>query len=160
MEVGRVVAAVAGRAGEHRVIVRIGVAGRAHSIGVAVIHREPGVVKRRARPNRRGMARSAGGRETCRRVIGIRRSGVIGFVTGVAVGRWRSCVIVIEVASGAGESDVCSSQGEWRGWVIERGPGPRSRRVAGVAGGGESRRCVVGIGGSVVIGHVTSRAQG
>jgi len=42
---------------------------------------EPGVVKGGARPRRRGVAGLAGGRETCGRVIRIRRGLIVALVT-------------------------------------------------------------------------------
>ena len=58
-KVGRVIAAMALGALEDRVVIRVGMARRAHAVGVAVRNRELGVlrvVKRRWRPGSRRMA--------------------------------------------------------------------------------------------------------
>src|ERR1700758_3487751 len=85
MEVGGIVATVTRGTLKHGVVVRVGVARRAHAVGVAVINRELrvlGVIERRAGPRRRGVARRARSREELRlcRVARIRRVVVIGLV--------------------------------------------------------------------------------
>lgn len=55
---------VAVRALEHTVVGRVGVAGRAHAVRIAVIHREPGVVKGGSQPARGRVTGGAGDRET------------------------------------------------------------------------------------------------
>lgn len=99
-EVVRVSAAMAIRALEDRVIARILVTGGAYPIGIAVIRREPRVVKRRLGPVRRVMTRCTGCRETRRLVVRIRGARVIGLVARVAVRRHRR-VVVVDVAAGA-----------------------------------------------------------
>ena len=82
----------------------------ANSSRVAVVGWEPGVVERRSRPRRRGVAGLARGRETRSRVIRIRRGLIVALVTGEAVGRDR-CVVVVYVATGAGHGGVLAGQG-------------------------------------------------
>src|SRR5215472_1646566 len=84
IEAGCVVAAMAARALEHRVIGRIGMAVGAHALGVAVVDREEGVItgrQCRPRPGSRGMAGGAGGRPAGGGVV---RIGGAGVVLGVA----------------------------------------------------------------------------
>ena len=50
---------VATSALKNGVIVRIGVAGRAHAVGIAMVHGEPGVVEGCACPSRCGVTRRA-----------------------------------------------------------------------------------------------------
>ena len=66
---------------EHFEIVGIGVAGGAHSCCPSMVGREPGVIERRARPYRCGVAGLTGGREACRRVVGIGGALVYGRMT-------------------------------------------------------------------------------
>ena len=66
MEIGRVIAAMAIGALEDGIIIRVGVARRAHTVGAAVIDREIcvlRVVERGASPSRRRMAGRARSRE-------------------------------------------------------------------------------------------------
>jgi hypothetical protein len=64
-EVGRVPAAVATSALENAVVIRIGMAGRAHSVRVSMVRGEPRVIERGSRPRRRVVAGSASLREDC-----------------------------------------------------------------------------------------------
>ena len=91
--------------GEDRVVVRIRVAGAAHTVGVAMVQREPCVIERCARPRYRGVARRARGRETRRRMVGVGRAVVVRLMAGVAIGR-RSRKHVVDVAERAGYGQV------------------------------------------------------
>jgi len=101
MEVGSVVVAVATRALEDRVVVRIRMAGRANSVGVAVVHIEPCVIEDGAGPGGRRMARGAGRGEAGRLMVRIRCAVIVGLVASHARGRQR-CVVVVDVAHHAG----------------------------------------------------------
>jgi len=93
------------RALEDAVVRRIGMAGCADAIRVAVIHGEPGVIEGCAQPTAGCMANPTCGWKTGRHVIGTVGRLVVGFVTSVAVGR--NCrVIVVHVATGAGHRCV------------------------------------------------------
>lgn len=105
VEVARVVAAMAGRALEYRVVVRIRMARGANAVGVAMVNRELGVlgvIERRTSPCGGGMAGRAGGREELRlrSVTGIRRVVVIGLVA-ADTGRRQRSVVAVDVAVGA-----------------------------------------------------------
>ena len=80
---------VATGAAEHRIIVRIRVTGRTDTVGVAMVHREVGVVERGSGPinDGREMAREAGLGKSRSDVIGIRRRGVFRGVARVTIGR-------------------------------------------------------------------------
>ncbi len=96
------------------------------------------------------MACSAGGGESRSDVVGIGGGVVLSFVARVAVGR-RTCVDVIDVALGAGYSNVCAGKRECRFVVVEDSIGPRAGVVANGAGCGESSRDVIWIGGGGVL---------
>ena len=95
-EIGRVPAPMATRALENRVVVRIRVAGRAHTVSVPVGHWEPGMVERCPRPRRGVVASRAGGRKNrwCRCMNWIRGGVVVRLVAAVA-GRRQSPLVVI-----------------------------------------------------------------
>ena len=85
LEVVGVVAAMAGRALEYRVVVRIRMARGTNAVGVAMVNRELRVlrvIERGTSPGGRGMAGRAGGREELRLrgVAGIRGVVVIGLM--------------------------------------------------------------------------------
>ena len=157
VEVVRVVAAMASRALEHRVVIRIRMAGRAHTVGVAVAGRERrvlGVIERSTRPCGCVVASLAGGREELRLrlVSGVGRVVVVGLVAANARGRQRR-VIVVNVAIGADprRNGVRASKGEGRVVVIERGIRPAGRVVAEFARGREARRRMGRIGSARVV---------
>ena len=83
------------------------------------------------------MASSTRGRESRRGVIGIRGSGVILRVAAVAVHRQR-CVVVIDVARGAGNCDVGAGQRELRLVMVEGRTGPGSGAMTRRARGWEA----------------------
>jgi len=154
--------AVAARALEHRIVRRIRVASGAHSIGVPVIEREEGVIggrQSRRNPRRRGMAGSAGGRPSRRHMVRIRGPGEIRLMAGVT-SRRRAGKNIVDVALDAINRGVRAGQREGRAVVIERGPGPCSGRMAGIARGGKPRRGVSRIGGAVPIGLMAAIAGG
>ena len=104
-EVVRVIAAMAGRALEYRVVVRIRMARGANAVGVAMVDRKLRVlrvIERRTSPGGRGVASRAGGREELRLrgVAGIRGVVVIGLMAADA-GRGQRGVVAVDVAVGA-----------------------------------------------------------
>lgn len=155
-EIVRVVAAVASRALEGGVVVRIDMAGRTHSVSIAVINRELrilGVIERRAGPCRRVVTVLAGGREELRLCSMARVRGVVvvGLVTANAAGG-QGLVVVIDVAIRALPrwDRVRSCEREGRVVVVERGVCPDRRVVAKFALRRESR----GLVGRIVRGSV------
>ena len=117
------------------------------------------MIEYRAGPCGGGVAGGAGGRESGSDVVGIRGARVIGLVTGVAVSR-STCKLVADVARCAWNRYVRAGERERSVVVIEHCPGPRGRRMAGGAGGGESGGDVVGVRGASVIGLVAGVAIG
>ena len=91
---------VAVGAGEDRIIVGVGVARTANTVGAAVRGGEPGVIEGRVGPDLGVMASRAGGREPGCSVVRVVGALVIRFVTAVAVGR-QGRPIVVDVAVGA-----------------------------------------------------------
>lgn len=143
--------------GEYRVIVGIGVAGRAHTVSVPMVNREVGMVPVGRDPRRGVMASGAGGRKSGRRVVRIGRSGVIGLVARVAVRR-QGRVIVVYVTAGARNVDMEAGQRKRRVVVIEAGRDPSCRVVTHVALLRESRGDVIRIGRALKILQVTAHA--
>lgn len=88
-------------ASEHREIVRVRVARRAHTIGSAVIRREPRVIEGRIQPVRCAVARITRRREPGCLVVRVGCAVVVIDVARVAVGRQRR-VVVVHVAHRAG----------------------------------------------------------
>ena len=123
---------VAVRALEDAVVSRIGVTGRAHSVGTAMLHGKPGVIKRRTQPTRCRMTDRASCWETGRHVIRIVGSLIVHFVTAEAVGR-QGRVVVVHVTVRAEYRGVLSGQGKARVVVIEDCRAPSSRVVAHIA---------------------------
>ena len=110
---------------ENHVVVRIRVAGRAHTVSVPVSHWEPGMVEGCPRPCSCVVARRAGGRKNgWRRFMNwIRGAVVVCLVTTVA-GRRKRGVVVIYVTTGAGHLNVEASQREDCRVVIKLPIGP------------------------------------
>jgi len=131
-EIRRVIVPMAPRALEHRIVIRIGVAGGTDAVGAAVIQREVRVIEGRPCPCRGRMARRAGRREPGRLVVRIRRGGILRLVTRIAIHRNRR-VVVVHVAIGARHGRVCTRQWERCVVVVERGRYPRGRVVANIA---------------------------
>jgi hypothetical protein len=126
------------------VVVRIRVAGRAHTVSVPVIWREPRVIKRGSSPCRCVVARSASRGENRRRSLmnRIGRAIVIGFVAAITV--CRECgVVVIYVAIGTGDLNVEASQGKYRRIVIKLPVGPECGVMTQLTGRGETHLDVV-----------------
>lgn len=144
--------------GKYRVIIRIGVAGRAHTVCVPMVNREVGVIPVCRDPRCGVMASGAGSRKSCRRVVGISRASVIGLVARVAVRR-QGRVVVVDVATGAGNGHVRSRQRERRVVVIEAGRYPCRRVVTHVALLRKSHRGVIGIGCALKILQVTANTS-
>lgn len=97
-----------------RGVVVVGVALRTGDSDVRSCEWERGVVviEGRARPGGRVVACGTRGWESGRRVIGVRGSGIVCLMAGVAVGRY-CCVVIVGVALRAGDSYM--SAGEWEG---------------------------------------------
>jgi len=127
MEIVGVAASMAGSVDARKdgVVVGVDVAGRAHPGCVAVIDAPPGMVEGRAGPRRGGVTSGAGGREDRRRGLVDRIGGavVIRRVTAVA-SRGERGVVVVYVATGAGDFGVEARQRESRGAVIKFAVGP------------------------------------
>ena len=104
-EVVGVVAAMAGRALEYRVVVRIRVARGTNAVCVAMVDRELRVlrvIERRTGPGGRGVASRAGSREELRLrgMAGIRGVVVIGLMA-ADTGRRQGGVVAVDMAIGA-----------------------------------------------------------
>ncbi len=78
---------VAVGAREHRIVIRIRMARAAHTVGIAVVQREPGVVEFSICPLDCIVAGCTRGREVRGNMVRIVRVLVIGFMTAIAVGR-------------------------------------------------------------------------
>ena len=96
------------------------------------------------------MAGGAGGRPAGGDMVGIGGAGEVRFVAGIAIGRCAG-KDVIDVAEIAGDGDVGAGEREGRVVVVEGCAGPRGCGVACVAGGGESRCGMGGVGGAVPV---------
>ena len=155
MEIVRVSAPMARTVGarEHRVVVGIDVAGRAHTGGVTVIDVPPRVAKGRPGPCRGGVTCGARGGEDRGRGFMDRIAGavVIDRVTSVA-GRRERGVVVIYMATGASDLGVEAGQRECCGAVVKFAIGPQRGVVAELAGRGETHLDVVDRSGRRVIG--------
>lgn len=157
LEIVGVVSAVASRALKDGIVVRIGVACRAHVIRVAVVGRELSilpVIERGSGPCCRVVAGLARGREELRlcRVSGIRRVVVISLVAADASRRQRGVVVIdVAIAALAWRDCVRSRQRERSVVVVEGGVGPDNRVMANLARSGESRGRVRGIGRACII---------
>ncbi len=142
---------------EHRIVVRIDVAGGTNSVGVAVVGGEWRVlrmVKSRIQPAGGVVARSTSGREELRlrRMARIRGVLVVGLVAAVTVG-WQRRVIVVHVAIDAlpRRRSMHARERECRLVVIELAISPKHGVVAKFAGGREAYRDVVDRTLSVVV---------
>ena len=165
VEIGGVVTAVATRALEYRVVVRIRVARGANTIGVAMVDRELRVGRvreRRTSPGGRGMAGRTGGREELRLcgVAGVGGVVVIGLMA-ADTGRGQRGVVPVDVAVSAypGRHDMSSGQGECRVVVIKGGICPDSGVMTEFASRRESGRRVDRIGGTRVVRLMARIAQ-
>src|SRR5580704_11211494 len=105
------------------------------------------MVKRRCGPGRRAVARRAIRRESTRDMIGISRPSEVRLVAPIAVCRKTAGEVIVDVALSAGNRDVCAGQRERGLVVVKLSVQPCGRAVANLAGGRESRRYVIGIGG-------------
>lgn len=151
LEIVGVVPAVASRALEHRIVIRVRMARGANIVRVTVAGwewRVLRVVKRRVGPCRRVVASLARCREELRlrRVSRICRVVVIGLVAAKAR-RGQRCVIVVYVAVGAlsRRHQVRTSKGEGRVVVIKGRVRPRRGVVAEFASCRKPSRSVRGI---------------
>jgi len=144
---------------EDQVIRRIRVA-RVAGRGTAMRLREVGVVEHRSQPARRAVAGLTGGRETRRRVSGIRRPVVVGLVATDAR-RIRNVVVAVDVALRT--SHRCSMetrQRPARRRVIELAVRPQNRVVAGLAGRRETGSNMVHRSLRVVVVRLVARHAG
>lgn len=161
IEIGSVVVAMATRALEHGVVTRVRMASRADTVGVAVIGREIGVIKRRTSPCGGRVAGIAGGGEAGRLMVWIGGVVVVGLMAAHARCRQRG-VVVVDVAhhAGDGRRRMESGERESRIVVIERCARPIRGAVARVAGGRETGGSVRRGIGAVVVGLVARDAGG
>ena len=143
---------VAIRALEDGIVARIGVAGRAHTVRAAVGHREPGMVERSPRPCRGVVAsRAGGGKNGRRRLMNWIRGAVVVCLVATVAGRRKRGVVVIYVASGAGDSRVESRQRERGGVVVKLSICPQRGVMAELAGRGEAYLDMVNGSGCCVV---------
>ena len=166
LEIGGIIPAVASRALEDGIVVRIDVARGAHVIRVAMRGRELcvlRVIERGAGPGRGAVAGLARGGEELllRRVTRVGGVVVVGLMAADAGCRQRR-VVVVDVAVRANTWRHHVRTGEWerRVVVIKRGVGPDDGVVAELTGSRESGRRVRGIVGASVILLMTGIAQG
>jgi hypothetical protein len=106
-----------------------------------------------------GVAQCAICRESGGNVGGIRRPIEIRLVASVAGGR-QCCVVVVDVALCASHGNVCASEWERRGVVIESCAGPICRGMACSASCGKANSGMGRAGGAVVVRLVASVAVG
>ena len=161
-EIRSIVAAVTARALEHRVVRRICVTRSAHTIGIAMAHREERVITRgqsRRKPCSGRVARGACSGPARRYVVGIRRCGKVRLVARVAGCRCPG-VDVVYVALDAVDSHMRAGQWERRVVVIKGRSCPCSCAVTGVACGWESRCSMPRISRAVPIRLVAAVAGG
>lgn len=156
-EVVGIVAAMAGRALEYGIVIRIRMARGANTVCVAMVDRELcvlRVIERRTSPGGRTVAVLAGGREELllRSVAGISGVVVIGLMA-ADTSRGQRRVVAVDVAVGAYPRRrlVRAGQGERRVVVIKGGICPDSSVVAEFASCRESCRGVGRIGGASVV---------
>ncbi len=139
---------------EDRIVVRIRMTDRAHSVsGVAsMVQGEPRVVERCPRPRSCVVASCAGGCENSWRsaMHRVRRGIVIRFVAAVAIRRKRG-VVVIHVTAGAAHLRVEASQRKRGRAVIKLAVGPESSVMAELAGRRETDLDVVDRSGCRVV---------
>lgn len=165
LEVVGIVSAMASRALEDGVVVRIDVACRAHAIGVPVSNGELGVLR-----VIEGCVGPGGGvvavLTSRREELRLRRMAGIGGVVVVRLvaantGRRQSRVVAVHVAIGAlpRRDGVGTGQGEWRVVVIEGRVGPDHSVMTQLAGSRESGRGVRRIVGVRVIGLMARVAE-
>jgi len=147
--------------GEDRIVVRIRVASAAHTIGVAMVQREPGVIELAIRPLDSVVAGCTGGREMSGDVVRIVRILVVRLVAAIAV-RGQVGVVVVYVAVGASarRDGVRAGEREARLAVVKVGVGPSDRVMADLAGLRKASLHVIRVIRVVEIGQVASDAGG
>ena len=125
---------VAARAGEHRIVVGVRVAVAANAVGVAMVHREPGVIKRGIGPKLGVVTRLTSRREMRGHVVGVVCVQIVLLVAAVAIGR-QVGPVVVDVTVGAlpRRNGMRSGQGECRVVVIELAVSPGDCVVAKLA---------------------------
>lgn len=148
---------VAIRALEDGVVRRFGMTRRTYAIRIAVIHREPRVIKSCAKPTGGCVTGGASGRESGRYVIGIIRCLIVSFVAAETVGG--DCrVVVVHVTACAGDRCVSTGQREACVVVIETCRAPRRRAVTDFALLRETRGNMVRVVRSLEIIEVAANA--
>ena len=145
MEIGCVPAPVATRALKDRIVAGIRVAGAANRVRIAVIHVEERVILRgqvRWHPSRGGMTCVAGRRPRRGLVIGV--SGVV-VVCDVATGTdgGQRGVVVVHVATRAGNARMSSRKRKGRVVVVKRALAPGGGVMAHLAGGRKTQLNVI-----------------
>jgi len=147
--------------GEDRVVVRIRVAGAAHTVGVAMVQREPGVIELAIRPLDSVVAGCTGGREIGGDVVRIVRILVVRFVAAIAVsGQGRVIVVDVAVGASARRYSMRACEREAGLVVVKVGVGPFDRVMADLAGLRKARLHVIRVIGVVEIGQMASDAGG
>ena len=139
-----------GGGGVLRFVAGVAIGGRSHvdAVDVALSARNRnvcsserkrgfGMIEDRVGPRGSVVAYGTGGGKSGIDVIGIGGGRVLRFVAGVAIG-WNRCVVVVDVAKGAGSADVRSGKRESRLGVIERGRNPAAGGMADGAIRGKS----------------------
>lgn len=147
--------------GEDRIVVRIRVAGAAHTVGVAMVQRKPGVIELAVRPFDSVVAGCTGGREMGGNVVRIVRILVVRLVAAITVGG-QVFVIIVDVAVGAGARryGMRACEREDGLVVVKVGVGPFDRVMADLAGLWKASLHVIRVIGVVEIGQVASDAGG
>jgi len=143
---------MATRALENEVVAWIRVAGGTNAVGVAVIHWEPGVIKRGSEP---ACSRVTGQAGCCKDgwrglVDRIRSSSIIRGMATIAIRR-ESGVVVVYVATGARHLNVVTRQREGGGVVVECSIGPQSGVMAQIASRGKPDLNMVNRRGSCIV---------
>jgi len=149
---------VAIRALKHRVVTWVGVARCTDTRSTAMVDVIPRMVKHRARPpGHHLVARLASRGKTRHDVIGIIRTLIFHPVTRIAIGG-NGSVVVIDVAAGTHDLDVCPNQRKDRVVVVERCRLPRRCAVANLALLRKTAGYVIRIRRTLVILHVAADA--
>ena len=152
---------VAACTSEDQVVVRIRVASAAHTVGVAMVQREPRVIELAIRPLDRVVASCTGGREMGGDVVRIVRMLVVPLMAAMAIGG-QVFVIVVDVAVGAGarQYGMRACEREAGLAVVEIGVGPFDRVVADLAGLWKASLHMIRVIGAIKIGQMASDADG
>ena len=123
-----------------------------------MIRREISVIEGGIGPHLGVVSGCTGRWELRRRVIRVRCIHIIGLMAAITICR-QSRVVVVDMAASALQRCMCASKWESSVVVIEACAVPVGGAVAGIAGGWEPGRRVVGIGGSLVVLEVAGHAS-